>query len=61
MLLGYPFGPFGVELIGGGVFGDWEDLRSKFGQVFTCLEAFFVRELTPKEFFGLVGSKMGGA
>ena len=42
MLLGDPFGYFGVVLIGGGVLGEWEDLRSKFGLVFPCLEAFFV-------------------
>ena len=42
MLLGDPFGSFGVGLIGGGVLGEWEDLINKFGQVFLCLDAFFV-------------------
>ena len=40
MLLGDPFGYFGVGLIGGEVWGEWEDMRSQFWQVFTCLEGF---------------------
>ena len=42
MLLGCPFGYFGVGLVVRGVLGECEDLRSKFVLVFTCLEAFFV-------------------
>ena len=42
MLLGDPFGYFGVGLIVRGVWGEWKDLRSKFGQVFPCLGAFCV-------------------
>ena len=40
MSLGDSFGTFGVGLIGGGGFVDWGELRSKFGQVFPCMEAF---------------------
>ena len=60
MSLGGYFGPSEEGFSGEVIFGGWEDLRSKFGKVFPCLEAFFVLEKT-KDFFGLEGSKMGGA
>ena len=43
------------------IFGGWEDLRSKFGKVFPCLEAFFVLVLIIKGFFGLGVSRIGSA
>ena len=55
MFLGDSFGYFGVWLIGGEVLGEWEDLRSKFGLVFSCLEAFLCEDWCRRTFLGLDG------
>ena len=55
VLLGGSFWPEGEGLGGEGIIGDWEGLRTEFGQGFPFSEAFYPMDMLLGDSFGTFG------